>query len=217
MMKTETIPFPGYQGQAELYLQRQEPRSRKLVVILPGHHYYANRSPLELIGMMALSYGYEVLELRYSYQVSPYPTEAMSLDDLEREVDGILPYLDGYEEVCLVGKSLGTSLARLLVAKVGAPERSLILLTPLPDSVAGEPPVDRLCLIGDADPVFPRVAASREAHPAEWRIYPGVNHGLQVERDWRATAQVWQGIVAEAEAFFTRKAPRGCSPHWPNA
>lgn len=165
---------------------------------------------------MALAHGYEVLSVRYSFQVSPYPTERMALEDLEREVDGLLPYLTDYDEVCLVGKSLGTSIARRLLAKVKTPERSLVLLTPLPDSVEGESVVDRLCLIGDADHIFPRVATSRVAHPAEWRVYPGADHGLQVGRDWRATAQVWQGIAAEVEAFLTRRAPRGCSPHWSN-
>lgn len=209
--------IPGHQGQAELIFERQDPRSRKLLVVLPGRMYDPNRSPLELIGLMALSHGYELLTVRYSFQVSPYPTEQLSLDDLEREVVGILPHLAEYDEVCLVGKSLGTSVARRLLAKVEAPERSLVLLTPMPDSVEGESPVDRLCLIGEADPVFPRVAARREAHPTEWRLYPGADHGLQVGRDWRATAQVWQGITAEVEAFLTRKTPRGCSPHWLNA
>lgn len=216
-MKPESILIPGLQGHAELLLWRLEPRSRRLMVILPGHFYDPDRSALELISLMALSHGYEVLGMRYSFQVSPYPTAKLSLDDLEREVDGLLPYFAEYGELCLVGKSLGTSMARRLLGKETAPERSLILLTPLPDSVEGESLVDRLCLIGDADPVFPRVAASREAHPAEWRVYPGADHGLQVAGDWRATAQVWQGITAEVEAFLTRKVPRGCSPHWPNA
>lgn len=207
---------PGLQGEAELVFQRQDPRSRRLLVVLPGRNYEPNRSPLELIGLMALSHGYEVLTLRYSFQVSPCPTEQMSLDDLEREVDGLLLYLTEYDEVCLVGKSLGTSMARRLLAKIENAERSLVLLTPLPDSVVEASPVDRLCLIGNADRFFPMVAASREAHPAEWRIYAGASHGLQVEGDWRATAQVWQGITAEVEAFLTRKVPRGCSPHWAN-
>lgn len=213
-MKYESIRIPGYQGEAELVCQRQEPRSRKVVVLLPGRNYLPNRSPLELIGLMALSHGYELLCLRYSFQVSPYSTERFSLDDLEREVDGILPHLTEYEEVCLVGKSLGSSMAQRLLGKVTAPERSLVLLTPLPDSVVGDSPVDRLCLVGDADPVFPGLAAAREAHPAEWRVYPGADHGLQVGHDWRATVQVWQGVTAEVEAFLTRRVPRGCSPHW---
>jgi hypothetical protein len=216
-MKPESILIPGHQGQAELLRLRQDPPARKLLVILPGRNYDPDRSPLELLGMMALSHGYEMLGLRYSFQVSPYPTENLSLDDLEREVDGILPYLAGYDEVCIAGKSLGSSLARRLLPKVTAAERSLILLTPLPDAVEGDAPVDRLCLVGDADPVFPLVAAAREAHPAEWRVYPGADHGLQIGTDWRATAQLWQALVAEAEAFLTRKVPRGCSPHWPNA
>jgi hypothetical protein len=211
----QTAYIPGYQGQAEIVRRIHESPSQKLCVILPGRNFAPDKSALDLIGQMALQHGWDLLSLRYSFQVSPYAADAMKLDDLLVEAQGILPFLAGYQEVCLVGKSLGSSLARRLIDQVEAPERSLLLVTPLPDSFAGAAPCPRLCLIGTADPVFPESTAAREARPAEWRCYEGADHGLYVPGDWRATASLWQRLTADAEAFLTRNLPQGCSPHWP--
>jgi predicted alpha/beta-hydrolase family hydrolase len=203
-MKLKSVLLPGHQGQAELLQYSQPTPSKRLLLLLPGRYYATDRSPLELLAEMGTQNGWDVLGFRYSFQVSPYPTENLTFDQLEREVLGILPHLAGYQEVCLGGKSMGSSMARRLLGQTQAQERSLLLITPLNDSFAGAATVPRLCLIGDQDPLFDQTASARAAHPAEWRVYPGADHSLQVQGDWRATAGVWQALVADAESFLAR-------------
>lgn len=204
MVNAESIHIPGYQGEAELLRYRQASSSSRVLLLLPGQNYAPVRSSLELLVEMALQRGWEVLALRYSFQVSAYSTRSMDLDDLEREVLGVLPFLSSYAEVCLAGKSLGTIMARRLLDRLEAPNRSLLLITPNPEAVLGEVDVDRLCLVGDRDRFLEQTAVARAARPDEWRVYPGADHGLLVEGDWRATAAVWQALVSDAEAFLTR-------------
>lgn len=203
-MKPKSALLPGHQGQAQILQYRQSDPSNRILLLLPGQNYAPDRSPLELLTEMATQAGWDVVSFRYSFQVSPYPTENLAFDDLEREVLGVLPQLAGYQEVCLAGKSLGTSMARRLIGQIQASKRSLLLITPLPDSFTGEATCPRLCLIGDQDPLFDQTASARAAHPAEWRVYPGADHALQVQGDWRATAGVWQALVADAERFLAR-------------
>ena len=61
-----------------------------------------------------------------------------------------------------------------------------------------------LAIIGTADGNYNAAAVTAEAHPPtlEWRVYEGVNHGLEVEGDWQASLRALADIMQACAAFL---------------
>ena len=91
--------------------------SKKLCIILPGIGYCLDRSYLDYSKQLAKEIGYDVLEIEYGYQIN------RSEFNIEKEfsimVSESLEVIDNaiekeYEEILIIGKSIGTSVQSFL-------------------------------------------------------------------------------------------------------
>lgn len=184
-------------------LAAHDPASDKLVIMLPGRGYTCNHPVLHYLRTMALRHGCDVLSQQYGFQVAHAGLSAEStpylLDDATRAVEQAMAR--GYRRVCIAAKSLGTPLAVQLAAVVQAESMSLILLTPVGGAGQGLTDIPALAVIGTADPAYsPNMM--RAPGSVQWRVFDGLNHGLEVRDDWQGSIRALHEVIAACEAFL---------------
>ena len=106
-----------------------------------------------------------------------------------------------YDEVFVVAKSLGTLIVPALVGEVA--NLRALMLTPVGSSMADIGDTPALAIIGTADQAYVPEKATDTA-TATWRVYEGLNHGLQYAGDWVGSLRVLGEILAGCEDFLLR-------------
>lgn len=192
---------------------RQEQTPRGLVVILPGRGYLLEHPLLHYLRKLAGELNYDVLGVRYGYQMTAGDTgDLMSFDiltgEIERAISAVLAQRD-YARVFLAGKSLGTALAvrqgeRLKEGRLKDADLRYILLTPVADSTQNIGVYPTLAVIGTADSAYDaaRVRADDVNPHLHWHVFDGLNHGLEFAEGWDASIAVLGQIMAHCEAFL---------------
>lgn len=123
MYSFTTLDINGYRGEPvpNTFL-RQAEEARRLGIVLPGWGYSADRPVLYYPGLVLLDRGADLLRVEYQYVRRP---EYLAAEAEERErwlVDDVTAALEAglaqraYDEVTLVGKSIGTLAMGHLVA-----------------------------------------------------------------------------------------------------
>jgi hypothetical protein len=198
----------------QLLIYQIEPVSRDLLVILPGRGYLRSHPVLHYLAMAALGGGYDVLALEYAFHTArgEIPAEWLMPDVLNAEIDAALDALprrryEDYTHVCIAGKSLGTPLAVTLAARRPASRTSLLMLTPVGGAMHM---IGSLCLllptlaiIGTADAAFDSPAVAADDRPGiTWRVFEGLNHGLESSGDWTASLEALRDITSVCRGFL---------------
>ncbi len=182
--------------------QVHEPRSDRLLVMLPGRAYLVSHPVLFHIGQMAYEQGWDVLPVQYGFQMGGdlgAGGESLLAEDVRLATAPVLRR--GYREVCVVGKSLGTPLAMELARTADAGVVSRILLTPIGAALTPADGIRTLAVIGTADPLYaPALAVDTAA--TTWRVFERLDHGLVDEGDWRYSVESLAAIVGACEAFI---------------
>ena len=172
-----------------------------LLAMLPGRGYTCDHPVLHYLGKAAAELGYDVLSVRYSFQIAPRGGGAaqMMLESLAGEVDlAISEALKrGYARLCIAGKSLGTPLAVLHAKQT---ER-LILLTPVGTAALDVGTTPTLAVIGTADPMYQPEQIETTGANVDWLVLDGLDHGLEAAGDW-ATSLVALGQITQACVEF---------------
>jgi hypothetical protein len=186
-------------------LQIQSPPLGKLLILLPGRGYSCDRPVLDYIRAMGLQNGYDVLSLTYGFQVNgSSPDQAITMVEVTEAVVQVCRR--GYQEVCLVGKSVGSLFSVPLVQTgvVEAARVSLILLTPVATVMVPVSPVRTLAVIGTADHEFgtPTYTAAHTRGDMTWLVLDRLHHGLEELGDWERSVQVLREIVSACERFL---------------
>ncbi|MDZ4992733.1 alpha/beta hydrolase [Clostridium perfringens] len=162
---------------------------KKLCVILPGIGYCLDRSYLDYSKQLAKEMGYDVLEVEYGYQIN------RSEFNLEKEfsimVSESLEVIDNaidkeYEEVLIIGKSIGTSVQSFLNKDLSKRFKNIknIYISPI-NKTLDEFNIESnsLVITGDEDPLLS--IANRmnieKRDDVESFIIEGANHALDVE------------------------------------
>jgi hypothetical protein len=183
-----------------------EPRSDRLLVVLPGRAYLVSHPVLFHVDQMSYERGWDVLPVQYGFQLGGdlgAGQEPLLAEDVRLAT---APALErGYREVCVVGKSLGTplamELARTAAAAAAAESVSRILLTPIGTALAPADGIRTLSIIGTADPLYaPGLAV--DTATTTWRVFERLDHGLVDEGDWRFSIGSLAAIVAACEEFI---------------
>ncbi|MBZ0294606.1 MAG: hypothetical protein K8L99_18725 [Anaerolineae bacterium] len=177
--------------------------SRKLMVILPGRGYQVEHPALFYTVFLGLENGFDVLPVQYGFQVkrTNLDTSQMPLlmQDVDIAVQQVLPR--GYQDICIVGKSLGTPLAVELITRLDAARKSLILLTPISLALQSSPPVPTLAAIGTADNFYSADTIAQMPE-IEWVVLDQLNHGLIKDNDWHATIQAQHTVLERCDQFI---------------
>jgi acetyl esterase/lipase len=192
-----------------LFFAHDDPPSEHLLVILPGRGYTRDYPLLYVLRQMAVALGYDVLSMEYSFQADPQATsfDRLGWDGLDAEVDQVLAALprQDYTRICFAGKSLGTPLAVQQAQKHPAPEKLLLLLTPVANAVqmAGEE-IATLAVIGTADAVYNAeiIEADVRRDNVTWWVFDDLDHSLEAKGDWQASLKALGEIMAICEDFL---------------
>jgi alpha-beta hydrolase superfamily lysophospholipase len=204
-----TTTATGKQVRHNFFRQTNTPQG--LMIILPGRGYLLEHPALHYLAKMAMELGYDVLGIRYSFQMNVYETSPeVDYDVLAREVelaaDEVLKERQ-YTKVVIAGKSLGTPLAVRLGERFNKVDLRYILFTPIMNvtELVRERPT--LAVIGTADAAYDAelVRADEEKPYMQWHVLDGVNHGLEFEYGWDSTIGVLGRVIGQCEAFLRHK------------
>ena len=195
-----------------LYYHHERAPAEKLLVVLPGQGYLPSHPVLHYLQKMARSLGYDVLSIQYSFQAAPQASggKAPGWDELTDEANHAMRVLPRQDYVgrsprciCFAGKSLGTPLAVTLAQSSLAEDTRLLLLTPIANAVESAGEIPTLAVIGTADTAYNAAAVAADADRANitWRVFEGLNHGLEAD-DWRESVNALVEIIAACEDFL---------------
>lgn len=184
-----------------------EPQSDRLMIILPGRGYTVHYPALLHLGHMASVLGYDVLPVQYGFHVmdADFDFDQMPLvqQDVESATKPVLA--QGYREVCVVGKSMGTPLAITLAQSVEAEQVSQILLTPIGPAMQVSGDIRTLAIIGTADPNYSPELTQTDRDNVTWRVFDRLNHGFIDDNDWRYSVDCLKAILETCAAFLEGK------------
>ena len=184
-------------------LYTQESPSTKLMTLLPGRGYTCERPALHYLRVLGLAQGYDVLEIRYGFHLTQVDLMPENIPDVNQDgTKAVIAALEqGYEEVCIVGKSLGTPIAALLSQSIPLSKKSTILLTPIRDAAKMVGDVRTLAVIGTADGAYDP-AKIVDTYTLTWKVYEGLNHGLEHPGDVWASLNVMREIMQACDNFL---------------
>lgn len=181
--------------------------SNRLVIILPGRGYTIEHPVLFHLRYLALENGFDVLPVEYGYQAARRDFKPEEWPLLAQDVHAATaPVLErGYQQVCIIGKSLGTPLAIELAKTINAPAVSLILLTPISAAVQAMSDLNHvrtLALIGTNDSIYSPDMVTQTGSQVQWKVLEGLDHGLFIEDNWRVSLDALNSILAVCERFL---------------
>jgi surfactin synthase thioesterase subunit len=189
-----------------LFFHHEEPRSTRLVVLLPGRGYTTEHPVLYYLRKMAFARGYDVLSVEYGFQANNAELTPENIPYLQQDVAGaVAPVFErGYEHICVAGKSLGTPLAAELARRIVTDEVSLIQLTPIGGAMHGLGEIRTLAVIGTSDSLYSPeiVEAFRESRTVHWRVFEGLNHALEYDNDWGRSLDALREVMAACAEFL---------------
>lgn len=185
-----------------LYSARE---TEKLAVLLPGAGYTCDHPLLYYAREVALARGYDVLAVQYYFQAARLEFELENIPDILEDSKAILRegLQDGYRELAVVSKSLGTIIARELAVDTGLPARQFYL-TPVArakDAMLAEPCV---AVSGSADPhLTPDLRAALEgAENVDFNLIPDADHSLDIPGDCAESLRALMRTMGWLDAFL---------------
>lgn len=204
-MKVETILVDSHAGVAipnKLY--QPEQRNNRLLALIPGRGYLVSHTHLHLTHMLGLQLGYDVLATEYGFQVARTDIELQHIPQLKTETEAALREAlsqKSYDEVILVGKSLGTPIAAQLANDLAEVSRT-ILLTPISGSTEIIASTPTLAIIGTADGSYDAEKA-QNTEWVRWKVYDGLAHSLLLRDNIHGSIPILADILREIETFLT--------------
>lgn len=212
----ESLPIRGFGGEAvpNLLLKQQQPAAH-LALIFPGYNYNGGMPLLYYSGLQLLERGADVLRVEYTYSSQP---GFAALPDAEKgiriraDVTAALNAalaLRPYQQVTLIGKSIGTRALGELLADPRLAQARCVWLTPLLKSDALYQQIESaaqpgLFVIGSADPLYhPARFASLSGRPGcSGLVIPGADHSLEIPEDFWASMNALQSYLHALESFI---------------
>ncbi|QPC83193.1 hypothetical protein G4Y79_02115 [Phototrophicus methaneseepsis] len=174
-----------------------------LVVMLPGRGYLNSHPLLHFIRLISLQHQRDVLAVNYRFHQTNSDVNPEDLSKVYAEsVEAIQKVAPDYKEVIIVAKSMGTPIAASLIGQLSG--LRLLMLTPIGTAVADASGTPMLAIIGTADQAYAPEAV-RNTDTTTWKVYDGLNHGLQYGGDWRASVNVLPDILQSCEDFILGK------------
>ena len=182
---------------------------KKLAILFPGIGYTMDRPLLHFSRKLAEEQGYAVRPLAYS----GFPAgvrgdrekQLLCYEIARRQAEEQLSGTDltSYEEILLVGKSIGTVVAAEFAHRCSAADRiRQVQYTPLEDTFS-VPIRDAIVFTGEADPwveegSIPALCAGRGI---PCRLFPGANHSLETG-DSRRDLAILRRVMQETERYL---------------
>jgi hypothetical protein len=212
-----TLDIRGYRDEAvPNTFFRQEGETQGIAILLPGWGYTC-QAPLLYYAMRVMqSLGADVLQVEYAYNRRP---DFLALPEAEQTrwlfTDVTAAFHTAlqqraYQEVTLIGKSLGTlALSHLVSHPPSAAHARAIWLTPVLGTERFLENIRQwggqsLFVIGTADPYYDenRLRELESATGGEALVIDGADHGLEIEGNvWRSLQEL-ERIMRAIKAFL---------------
>lgn len=214
-MQMTSLEITGYKGlRVPNTFHAQEKAPTRLGILLPGYHFSADRAELYYAGRTLLDRKADLLRLEYTYYLTDYP----KLSDREQDkwlAEDVFAACEtvfsqrSYEELVLIGKSLGTISMGHLLGDSRFAEATCVWFTPV---LTDERMVKRieqvkprsLFIIGTSDHYYkPDVLHGLvEATQGCLTLIEGMNHGLEVPGDTGKSLELLNRIVSDVRDFL---------------
>lgn len=214
MFKVNNDSVLGY-GEIEIpfTLLSTKEDSRNIAILLPGAGYTVQAPLLHYTTGVFLHKSYDVLHVNYSYNDKAY--NDFSIDEISQAIKHdvktvIDKVLDdkSYENVYLIGKSLGTIAMTSELKREVFQDAKAVWLTPLikRDDVFETMLKGNnrgLCFMGDSDQhyIVERYEQLVNNPKIISRLFPNVNHSLQYESHPVDSIDVLKSVVKEIDEF----------------
>lgn len=184
-----------------------DPRSNKLMILLPGKGYTVNSPLFHYIHPIGINYGFDVLSITYGIHVTQVENWITRIPDIhadtQKAVEHVLEH--DYQNVCVVGKSLGTPIAAAIANQLNAPKKSILMLTPIQAAMSMVNNIRTLGIIGTADPAYdPNMI--RESDTLSWMVLDDLNHSLEYRNDRDKSLDILKQILSTCETFIKESA-----------
>ncbi len=185
--------------------------SKKLAVIFPGIGYTADRPLLHYSRRIAADYGYEIRVMNYSGFPRKIKGDRKRMEEsfeiaMQQSME-MLSDIDmtDYEDIILIGKSIGTIAAAKIASESVARDRiRLVLYTPLEETFAfsfGK----AIAFTGDDDPWVgrekSRIPEICESRGIPCTLLPSANHSLESSNVF-ADMEALSRIMKQTEIFI---------------
>ena len=186
---------------------------RKLAVFFPGIGYTMDRPLLHFSRRIAEDLGYEIKPLPYAGFPRGVRGDRKKMEECfrialtqSREMLSAMDWSD-YEEIVLIGKSVGTIVSAALAAENPLKERvRQVLYTPLEDTFSF-PIREAIAFTGTEDPwtggANSRIQALCAERDVPCMVVPGGNHSLESSL-WQEDVDNLKRILRETETFLRR-------------
>jgi hypothetical protein len=218
MISFKSLAISDYHGEplSNTFIQ-QDQAARQLAIVLPGMGYTAHMPVLYYPTRLLVNHGADVLCVEYDYYRKPAFGKASSVErDRWLFADAAAALEVGltqraYEQIVLVGKSLGTLAMGHLIATDARPAQApCIWLTPLvrDETLRGQIAQAKprsLFVIGTADPHYDQVHFTEvvEATNGHSLTIEGANHSLEIAGDIPESLHALERIVQAVDTFLT--------------
>jgi hypothetical protein len=195
----------------------------ELAILFPGYGYGADLPGLYYPGHIMLGRGADLLRVDYAYNTNPEfagASNEIRSNWFREDIDaayGAAIAQGSYQQVVLIGKSLGTNaMSYLLGSREALHAATCIWLTPL---LKSEPLVDSirtvrprsLFAIGTSDEQFDAAILDELVEITEGTsvVIDGMNHGMEIPGDVPASLRAMEKIVDAIEGFLPPRVSPG--------
>jgi hypothetical protein len=214
MIKVLTKAVKGYKGMEVPYsIVNKSEGCKNIAVILPGAGYTVQSPLLHFSTSVFLNKSFDVLQINYRYNDKLYDdfsmaeiSEAIKVD-VSTVIDEVFLH-NSYENIYLVGKSLGTIPMGGVLNREEFSDAKAIWLTPLIqredvlESLLGSKNKG-LLFIGDQDPYYTseRFEEASKNPNITAKLIPEVNHILEYNEKTLDSIDVLKRILADIDHF----------------
>jgi pimeloyl-ACP methyl ester carboxylesterase len=217
MFSFSTLTITGYNDVPVPHtFVRQEAEAQRVAILLPGVGYTAHMPLLYYPMRLLLTLGADVLRVEYEYnRREGYASLSFGervrwlLADATAACRAALAQRP-YQQVTLVGKSLGTlAMGHLLTSEPALAQAQAIWLTPLLGNERLRAQVQQarprsLFAVGTADPYcdLTHLAEIQQITGGETVVIEGADHSLEIEGDVMQSLQAVEQVMRAVQAFL---------------
>ena len=218
-METNSLNSVGYKNQQVPNTFIIQPTTNHhLGIILPGYRYSADMPVLHYAGRILLEQGADLLRVEYTYYQTDFKEQAESEQErwISRDVfaacNAALSYRS-YDQITLVGKSLGTLAMGHLLADRRFQSATCVWSTPILPLEWLRARIEQihprsLFIVGTADELFqPDILKYLESvTKGRTLVIEGANHGLEIPESIPKSLAAVNHIVQALQEFLSEGA-----------
>ncbi|MPQ45105.1 alpha/beta fold hydrolase [Clostridium tarantellae] len=184
--------------------------SDRLCIVLPGIAYSIDRSYLDYSKQLALELDYDVLQMEYGFQIArkEFNVEKEFNVMATETINAIKASISKeYNEILIIGKSIGTCVQTLLNKKLKNSIVRNIYISPIEQTVKKGIKENSLVITGTKDPLIePKsIEKIKNIQGVNLIVIDDANHALDIEGDVVKTIDMLQDIIIKEKEFILNR------------